>query len=319
MSETIDLHILPRQALTRDEFLEGTPRNSIGLDGVVLGGPFFDESTNHVNFDHHDGVVREATMSTCKQAFFAIKGGLFMGFRQNGKPFAHVYINDPDQDTALAVWELQNHHLLEDVQSIPNINRLISLTDELDITGGSFPRNLREELAEQHGWIFQPYNDLRKSGKLSNADESVMRACIEAVNSRINQYMMNQSGRVQLDGRHEILHESEFGYKIINEIGGNDARYLLFSQGLESFISLVAERPDGRNVWTVGRRSRYIPFPVTELYDVYNQAEGFTRQDGWNGSDIIGGSSRMHGSGLKWEDLRDLTDGHLKRKYGNSR
>ena len=293
MSETIDLHILPRQALTRDEFLEGTPRNSIGLDGVVLGGPFFDESTNHANFDHHDGVVREATMSTCQQAFFAI--------------------------TALAVWELQNHHLLEDVQSIPNINRLISLTDELDITGGSFPRNLREELAEQHGWIFQPYNDLRKSGKLSNADESVMRACIEAVNSRINQYMMNQSGRVQLDGRHEILHESEFGYKIINEIGGNDARYLLFSQGLDSFISLVAERPDGRNVWTVGRRSRYIPFPVTELYDVYNQAEGFTRQDGWNGSDIIGGSSRMHGSGLKWEDLRDLTDGHLKRKYGNSR
>ena len=58
------------------EFLGEAPARSIALDGIVSGGPRWDEQQLKANFDHHEGVVREATMSTSMQVFFAIKGGL---------------------------------------------------------------------------------------------------------------------------------------------------------------------------------------------------------------------------------------------------
>src|SRR3990167_3522809 len=245
MYETIDLIVLPRQTLNQEDFL-AKPQCSIALDGVVRGGPFRDEETRHVNFDHHDGVDREITMSTCKQVFMAIKGGLFKSYRQNGKPFAYVYVNDSDQDTSLSVFELENNKMLEGSQSNPLFNRLLELTDKLDITGGAFPLNLSDKLMRQHSWIFQPYSELRKSGALATANHQVIQDNIESIMLRIKEYLMNRGGEAELDIRHKILYDSPYGYRIIHEIGGNDARYYLFGNGMDAFVSLVAERPDGK-------------------------------------------------------------------------
>lgn len=241
-------------------------------------------------------------MSTSRQTLFAIKGGLMRTF---GGDTCRIYINDTDQDTALAVWLLLNHKLFEKTGSIPVINRLLELDDRWDITGGAFPVNLSDQLVCQHNWIFEPYTDLRKSGQLATGNEAVLLSNLEAVLARITQYQMGQGGEKELDTRHTILFDDP-RFKIVDEIGGNEARYYLFSQGMDAFVSLIARRPDGRFVYTVGRRSRYIPFPVKKLYSVFNEAEGITGEKGWNGSDIIGGSPRETGSGLLWEKLRDL-------------
>src|SRR3989344_3115951 len=309
----IKLHVLPRKSMTWQEFMEETPSNSIALDGVVRGGPRWDEQTRHINFDHHEFVEREATMSTCKQVWYAIKGGLFQSFKdERGRPFAHVYVNDPDQDTALALWELANYKLLEGTNGSPQMNRLIELTDRLDVTGGAFPMTLSEQLIRQHSWVFQPYSDFRKSGKLSGATAEEMRTCLESTSFRLTEFMVGRGEEAELDTRHEILHEDP-RFKVVNEIGGNDARYFLFSHGMNAFISLVATRPDGKKVYTVGKRSRYIPFPVRNLYAVYNEAEGLTPENGWNGSDLVGGSSRSLGSGLSTSDLFDITKDYLDK------
>lgn len=310
MNEVIKLHILPRKTMEWDAFIRETPRNSIALDGMVRGGPRFDMKTLHANFDHHDGVVREATMSTAMQVFMAIKGGLMESFRQNGKPFANVYINDTDQDTSYAVWLLCNYKLIEGVQSLPQMNRLLYLDDKWDITGGGFPMNLNEKLVRQHCWVFAPYTELRKSGRLSQADENILRDNIEAVMKRLNSFMMGEADEKELDTRHTILYDSPT-FKIVDEIGGNEARYYLFSKGMNAFISLVATRGDGKSVWSVGRRSQFIPFPVQELYVDFNEAEGLTADNGWGGSDIIGGSSREYGSSLTWEKLAEITEKRL--------
>lgn len=305
-NELFKIHVLPRASMEWGEFLEKSSPNSIALDGVVRSGPNFCGITNRVNFDHHDMVVREATMSTAMQVYFAIKGGMVGSFLQAKGSQISIWINDTDQDTSLAVWLLLNYKKFEGNQSIPHVSRLLALTDRWDITGGAFPMNLDEQLVRQHSWVFRPYSDLRTSGSLANAGEAILRSNLEAVLRRLDKFMMGEAEEVVLDTRYRLLYDSP-EFKIIDEIGGSEARYKLFSEGLNAFISIVARRDDGRLVCSVGRRSRYIPFPVRRLYGVFNEAERLEAPDDWNGSDIVGGSPRAIGTGLGWEQLRDLT------------
>lgn len=307
----IKIEILPRESFSWVNFCKMSPPKSVALDGFVTDGPCWDELGLRANFDHHSGVVREATMSTAMQVMFAIKGGLMERFGG----VATVWINDPDQDTCLATWLLAHHAQFDSVQSHPIINRLLALTDRLDITGGAYPMRLDDEVLAIHNWVFEPYQELRTSGALANADAAVMRNCLDAVHARLNATLMGQPGRRELRRDFKLLHDST-RFKIIDETGGNEARYALFSAGMNAFVSLVATRPDGRFVYSIGRRSRYIDFPLRQLYTALNAAEQQQQQleldDSWGGSDIIGGSPRRAGSGLRWEVVRDvLTDALL--------
>jgi len=304
----IEIVILPRKTMTWQEFLANTPERSIALDGMVSGGPAWDEKTLHANFDHHDGVVREATMSTAMQVLFAIKGGIMERMGKSCK----IYVNDPDQDTSFACWLLLHHKQFSGVQSHPVISRLLALNDRWDITGGAFPMSLDDTLVRQHCWIFEPYTNLRKWGHLATADESTMRICLEACFSRLSLALMGNAQEKDLDTRSLILHAGP-RYKIVNEIGGNEARYALFAQGLlDGYVSSVAQRHDRRFVYTIGRRSRYIDFPVTELYAALSAAEPTPAP--WGGSDLIGGSNRELGSGLVWTEIRDVIEAFLSSK-----
>lgn len=310
---TISIIIRPRESMTWQKFCSVTSPKSIALDGMVTDGPQWDEATLRANFDHHSGVVREATMSTAMQVMFAIKGGLME--RLGG--FANVYINDPDQDTALATWLLMYYSRFDGIQSHPNINRLLALNDRLDITGGAYPMRLDDEVLEMHAWVFEPYSELRISGALATADAVVMRNCLDAVHARLDKVLMGQHGLRKI--RHEavVLYDSKFGYKVIDEIGGNEGRYELYSKGMNAFVSIVARPSYGRYVYSIGRRSRYVDFPLHELYDALNSAEGCGSVDRWGGSDIIGGSPRESGSGLDWEMVRNVVEGRLAKLKGD--
>lgn len=313
----INLIIQPRKSISWEEFLNSTSGPSIALDGYVNDAPNYSESTKHVNFDHHHDVVREATMATAEQVLMAVKGGLFESFTDSsGKPFANVYINDCDQDTCLAIFILENHKLFEGVQTVPNFNRLLNIDSKLDITGGAYPMNLRDELVQMHEWVMEPYSKLRASGGLAIANEQVMLNCVESINARIMQFIMGESGKIDLDIRHDILQTSKSlkGLFLVREIGGNSARYHLFSKGMNAFVSVVAKREDGKYVYSIGRKSRYIPFPVQKFYVLLNKAEGLTRENGWGGSDIIGGSSRQLGSSLEPEAVFEIIENEIRNQ-----
>lgn len=309
---TVDIVIHPRVSISWKAFCESTPKRSIALDGYVIGPPNWDEQSLHASLDHHSDVVREATMSTSMQAYFAVKGGLMERF----SGVAHLYINDPDQDTSLATWLLRRYRMFEGVQSHPVVNRLLTLTDRWDITGGAFPTSLDDSVLETHAWVFDPYTNLRVSGALAIADEGMMRNCVDAVHTRLDAVLLGQAGRKPLRHDATILHDSRCGFKIIDETGGNEARFILFSKGMDAFVSRVATRLDGRFVYSIGRRSRYVDFPLRKFYAALNAEEKLPESEGWGGSDIIGGSSRLHGSGLPWETVRDvIEDVFVLEKY----
>lgn len=296
--------------------MDHTPGPSISLDGYVNDAPNYSEPLQCANFDHHHGVVREATMSTAEQVYMAVKGGLFESFKKDGVPFANVYINDCDQDTCLAIFILENYKMFEGTQNYPHFNRLLWIDSKFDITGGAYPVNLRDEILERHAWVFEPYTNIRKSGELANASAEVMRNCVEAVMARIHKFILGEAERISLDIRHSILATSDVlkGCWLVEETGGNSARYHLFSKGMNAFVSIVAKRPDGKYVYSIGRKSRYIPFPIQEFFVLLNEKEGLTRQNGWGGSDIIGGSSRELGSSLEPKEVFELIENHLKTR-----
>lgn len=258
-------------------------------------------------------------MATAEQVYMAVKGGLFEGFRNENGPFANVYINDCDQDTCLAIFILENYKMFEGTNTNPNFNRLLNIDSKLDITGGAFPMNLRDELVKMHEWVMEPYTKLRASGVLAQADEWIMMNCIESVCARIMKFLMGEGEKIELDVRHEIIKTSKVlnGFHLVKETGGNSARYHLFSKGMNAFISVVAKREDGKYVYSIGRRSRYISFPVQKFFVLLNNAEGLTRENGWGGSDIIGGSSRNLGSSLEPEAVFEIIENCLYENRNN--
>ena len=171
----------------------------------------------------------------------------------------------------------------------------------------------------QQNWVFEDYNEFRKSGALAKANSEEMKSNLEKTIFRINELMNGRAKEKDFDTRHEIFYKSHNGYWVVNEIGGNEARCYLFSKGMNAYISLVATRPDGRFVYTIGRRSGYIKyFDVNGLVDSFNKEEGLTRENGWGcpswTTSNVGGSSRKLGSGVKWQRLAELTDRILTKK-----
>jgi hypothetical protein len=109
----IRVYLEPRVVIKCEDFIEKKPRFSIALDGYVKGPPRFSIQGPYANFNHHEGVARIATRSTCAQVYYYIRLGLLDTFQKNGHPRAGVYINDVDQDVCLYCWLLKNSEKLE--------------------------------------------------------------------------------------------------------------------------------------------------------------------------------------------------------------
>lgn len=320
--KNITLHILPNAKLTREEFYRIAPPNSLALDGIVSGGPFFDEYARIGNLDHHEIVVRAATMSTSMQSYYLIKGDVFDLFQENGKPHVHLWINDPDQDTSTSIYLFENYHLIEKKNDNARLTNVLETTNKLDITAGAFPLHISAKAERERAWVFEPYTSIRKSGELADASAEMMESCIKQICHRIDRYIADDSGEIELDTRHKILYDSPFGYSFIHEIGGIDARYYLFQEGkIKAYLSLISPQKDGKRILALGRKSNSVLFPVPELCVLLNELEkdiytkkGITPPTKiWNGSDLVSGC-RIHGSYLSDEILTLAIDDHLRRR-----
>lgn len=294
----LKLHILPRYEMNWEDFCAHTPRHSIALDGFVYDPPHYDAKTKHINFDHHKGVVREATMSTAMQVYYALQKGLFPHFAKKSQE-THIYINDCDQDTALALWLLKNHESLKDSEKLKRIEALVYHVNKQDVTGGTFPVDSNSDLVRQIRWIFEPYNQLRKSDQFADSDSAILYDVLEKVFQRMDLFVAGQARESSLDDRYDILfHSAQF--MVVNEIGGIDARTALLSRFPEIplLVSLVSEREDGRLVYTILKNSIYADISMEDLYQKLNQLEEKKENpNAWGGSDLIGGC-RNRGSKL---------------------
>ncbi len=306
----VELLIAPRHVISWSEFLQAAPGFSIALDGYVVGPPHYSPDGPHLNLNHHEQVDRLGTRSTTGQVHVNLKQGLMSAFELAGFPCMHIFANDPDQDVSTAVWLLKHHERVTR-NGEPLINRLVQAEDLLDTTAGAYPFDPRSDLARELNWIYDPYTQSRLSGKLIAATGAEMAAVIAAVGSRISEYVVGRGQQLPLDLRLERLGGGP-GWALIREVGAA-ARTELYQAGERAFVA-AAEAGEGKFKYSIGKMSPFIPFPIAELYEVLNKAEGIPdgEKDCWGGGDIIGGSPRRSHSRLSPPEIEKIINGYLE-------
>ena len=304
----IELHIEPRKVYSWDEFRAQKRPYSIALDGFVNDSTKRDPKGPYANFDHHTNSDRLATRSTSEQVHMEINMGLFDTFRKEGVPTAQVYVNDPDEDTCLAWWQLKNHELVRE-HANPRINRLVYCEDRLDCTAGAYPFG-DIKMRRQMAWIFEPYNaarfQARFQGGIAQMDAAEMKNVMEAVEGRINAHIFGESGELALEGHHQRIGGGNSW--VLTRETGPASRMAMYNEGITAFAAIVAEKPDGSIVYTLGRKSVWVLFDIPSFYNRLNQEEGdrINTNNKWGGSDMVGGSPRDTGSGIKPERLQQI-------------
>ncbi len=281
-----------------EEFLEMAPRQSIALDGYVIGRPMFDHKKLVMNANHHEEVDRFSTRCTSAQLALLIRTGLLESF-SSSEPI-HVYFNDCDQDVCLCIWLLQNIPIARNIMN-PVLNRVITIEDMLDTTSGmyGFPPDMSG--MEENAWIFEPYSIARSNGTLTRRTPNEFEMIIKAVGSRISESIAGKGERLTLDTRYEIISRHP-KWCMVKETGLH-ARAGMFADGIKAFVS-VRPRGDGVTTYSLGRSGIWIPFDIPLVIEKLNEKENNPR-DKWGGGDTTGGSPRATGSALSPKEVEE--------------
>ena len=291
------------------------PEYSIGLEVI-------DDTPGHrghyIHFDHHTGVVREATMSAAMQAYIAVRQGRLMERWLKRKRPVPVYVWNADQDVCLACFILEYHELLER-QTSPMIRQIVQFNNKIDVCGGLYPVNLEELVSNHFTWVFQPYCQQRMMGK-TQGDDALVKDTIRQVCDRLLDLLEGRAGIAPITAQPEILYVSPYDFVIADEKGDPNSRLVLAAQGFTNFISLVATRPSGRCTYSVIRGSPYDDdvFEVPKLIDAFQAAEDLPNVRLWGGSNLAAGSDSELGSSLHWTRLRDIAEPIVRQAYENS-
>jgi hypothetical protein len=297
----------PRKTVTWDEF-KNYPPFSIALDGYCSGRPRCRHDGYVLNMNHHEGVDALATRSTCEQALCHVKLGLFDVFRKDDIPTATLYLNDPDQDSALATFILMH----PEYTSRPKLQALVDLEDHMDMSAGLYPPSRCDMgLLRRLVWIQDPYMQARLDGTLFSMDGDAMHALISDIHYRIKATLFGRGKEQCLDTRFETIADHG-SWRMIKEIG-TQARTGMAEEGVRAYAIVKSSRPDGCRDYSVGRISAIQPFPLKAIFSALNAAEGIGPKeiDRWGGSRIIGGSPRSRGSGLSPSQVGEVINACL--------
>jgi hypothetical protein len=311
--ERILLRVPPKRFENWDHFIRETPEYSIGLE-VIDDIP--GHKGHYVHFDHHAGVVREASMSAAMQAYIAVRQGRLMERWLRKRQPIPVYVWNADQDVCLAAFVLEYHTLLERSEGHPLLRWIVQYNNKIDVCGGVYPVNLDELVRNHFTWVFEPYRQQRMCGKVQG-DEGLIQNTIRQVCDRLLDLLAGNAGTSPITAEPEILYRSPYDFVIADEKGDPNSRLVLGAQGHTNLISLVSTRPSGRHTYSVIRGSPYDEdvFQVTKLIEAFQAAEDEPNVRIWGGSNLAAGSDSELGSSLHWTRLRDIAEPIVREAY----
>lgn len=288
-----------------DDFVLSYPPYSVALDGYVRASthnlPAWEDNGPKVNFDHHAGVDRSATLATSQQVLRALRRGFVTMYSHRGEYCPTVYANDCDQDVALSWYLLMHGPDIAAQKTLKRgspIRRLVDVAGDLDATAGAYPYPAGMKTVREVSWIFRPYTEARTAGLPRDAEGQ--RQIIGECCGRIGLHLAGRGKEVKLDTRFKVLGGGKEWAMFEEE--GAEGRIGAFRAGINAFVVCKGQRPDGTYDYSIGRTSEFINFDVGYLVLLLNEAEGIAASsvDRWgcDKSGLIGGSPRFGGSRL---------------------
>ncbi|MFZ7126173.1 MAG: type II CAAX prenyl endopeptidase Rce1 family protein [Desulfobacterales bacterium] len=285
------------------------PSFTIYLDGVAQSEPFMDLEKQIYNFDHHEGVLRQFTLSTCEQVLVMVLKGMDL----RGRDWK-VYANEPDLDTLLAIWLILNHVRLQPRESggLQFLNMLIRLEGIIDTHGlemmslSGFPPDLLARGKRAVDYLRAEEVELKRNGVWEESDPLEHTALILHKIDRLVYKTadftdfkdLRELARVEIaNNRIAVVVEADLGiYELepyLNRMYGES-------------LGIVALRKDGDN-YTLRRLDPFMPGDLHRVYRKLNDMDPAVRcrTDGsrWGGSGDIGGSPRGVGTQLSPDEI----------------
>ena len=222
---TVTLRMRPKdEPLSWKHFCKSTEPFAVALDGYVAAATCFDPEGPRINLNHHEGVDRLATRSTCAQALIKIRQGLFACFRDEQGEHADVYFNDCDEDICISLFLLKHAPLVERARP-PALDRLVAMEDVLDTTAGTYPYPDDLPALQELAWIFEPYRQFRLSGELDRKEADAYAGVVTEVERRIELHLAGRGGSLPLDTRYRRIGGGP-GWALIRDIGAGPDRGL---------------------------------------------------------------------------------------------
>jgi hypothetical protein len=311
--QDVELRVPAQRFENWDQFMREAPEYSIGLE-VVDDVP--GHRGHYVHFDHHEGVIREVTMSAAMQAYIAVRQGRLMERWLRKRNPVPVYVWNADQDVCLATFVLEYHERLERAEGVPPLRWIVQYNNKIDVCGGLYPVNLEELVKNHFTWVFDPYRQQRMQGR-TQGDEHLVKDTIRQVCERLLDLVEGRAGTSPITAQPEVLYRSPHNFAIADEKGDPHSRLVLAAQGHTNLISLVSNRRDGRYVYSIIRGSPYDEdlFPVQRLIEALQAAEDLPCCKIWGGSNLAAGSDSERGSSLPWTKVRDIAESVVSEAY----
>jgi hypothetical protein len=298
MNSTFSGNVRPQQPpISWEQFVKDYPPFSIALDGFVADGPKFqssDEGGPRLNFNHHEGVDRDSTVSTTMQVSIALRTGMLEDFNDCGNPCFTWEAIDCDEDVCMSTWQLENIELARPVINL-RLNRMVSFVNYQDMFSGLWPMPCEANILREQAFIFYPYRRARLDGTIDRRNPVEFEQIIHSVHSRIREYYAGNGGTMDLKMKYDVIGGGP-GWHMIREIGEH-ARYALLGDGIKAFIS-VRERENGNYSYSFCRLSKFITgFPLPYILQRNNEVEGLVDSPHkYGGGTNTGGSPLLAGT-----------------------
>jgi len=278
---------------------------TIFLDGVYTGAPFYDNKARQYSLDHHSGCVRAFTLATCEQAVVMVLQGLPLD-----EGTWTLMINEPDMDALLAAWVLMNHSELRNASTdlLRQAMPLIRVEGVIDAHGlemealTALPPEVYQQKKHELDCLMAREQQLKAAEEWGDTD---LLAYSRDILEQVDQLLYPAGFLEQLleleEIARELIHGEKQAFLCKSSRGIYQAEAQLKERHGKGVGLIVLDQGDGR--FTIRQVDPFLPGSLGLAFKKLNQLDplatkGEEEENLWGGSDDIGGSPRRGGSGL---------------------
>jgi membrane protease YdiL (CAAX protease family) len=286
-----------------------SPPGTIFLDGVAQCEPFMDHERQVYNLDHHEGCVRAFTLSACEQALVMYMKGLDLQSRE-----WHIFANEPDLDTILALWIILNHARIGglDMTQRRILFALVRYEGIIDALGlelkelSALPPELIRKIQRVVDHLRSDEIALKKEGRWTQTDFLGYTA---GILHKIDLIFYKASDFADYQGIEELARIDLSDQRICAVVEADMGIYEIEPHLTKLYGNRlgVVFLKKGKNSYTVRLMDLFMPIALEDIYDRLNYVDPAvkcrTRTNRWGGADDIGGSPRETGTGLAPGDI----------------